>query len=270
MGASLDVLKKNKRLVVFPLLSSLAMILVMVSFALPFFNDSTMQSLKQADQLPPAYYAVVFAFYFVSYLVFIFFNAALVACVFADMRGEEATIGYGLSYALKRLPQILGWAALTGTVGFVLRLIEERVGLIGRIVVGLLGMAWTVTSFLVVPILVEEDKGPFEAYKQSVSMFKRTWGEQLIGNTSFGLVFIVLGILPAMLLLFGAAAVAPPTLVVLGPLLAIYMLVLMLVQSTLQTIFQVAIYKYAADGAAPAGFDGDLIAEAFRVKKGKK
>src|SRR6185437_8830886 len=121
-------------------------------------------------------YAAMFVFYFLDYFVIIFFNSALVACVLKQIDGVQPTLGYGLAVARQRLPQILGWALLTSTVGILLRLLEEKVGL--------LGMAWSVTSFLVVPVLVAEDTGPIESYKRSVEMLRRTWGEQIIGNVS--------------------------------------------------------------------------------------
>jgi hypothetical protein len=147
-----------------------------------------------------------------------------------------------------------------------LRMLEERVGFIGKLIVGLLGMAWSVTSFLVVPVLVVEGSGPIESYRRSVEMLKRTWGEQIIGNVSFGLIFALFGILPAILLFIVAAKFGPAALLAAGAVLVVWLIALGLVQSTLQTIYQAAIYRYAANGEAPPGFDGGMIAEAFRQK----
>jgi len=266
MGASWRLLKQDKRLVVFPLLSGVVLALVIASFAIPLFATGTQNYLNAAKEHSSNFYVGLFLFYFVNYFVLIFFNSALIACVLKQMAGEEPSLGYGLHYAWQRLPQIFGWALLTSTVGFVLRLVEERVGFIGRIIVSLLGMAWSITSFLVVPVLVAEDKGPIDAYKQSVSMFKRTWGEQIIGNVSFGLVFLLLGIVPVAVVVLVGSIINPVTLVVIVPAVVIYLIALALAQSALQTIYQVAIYRYAADGKAPAGFDEQLIAESFRVK----
>ncbi|MDE2234193.1 MAG: hypothetical protein KGL13_04270 [Gammaproteobacteria bacterium] len=266
MGASWRLLKQDKRLVVYPLLSGLVLALVIASFAVPIFATGAQTYLNAAKQHDANFYIGLFLFYFVNYFVLIFFNSALIACVLRQMEGGEPGLGYGLHFAWQRLPQIFGWALLTSSVGFILRLIEERVGFIGRIVVGLLGMAWSITSFLVVPVLVAEGKGPIEAYQQSVAMFKRTWGEQIIGNVSFGLVFLLLGIVPVAIAVLLSAIIVPVALVVILPLVVIYLIALALVQSTLQTIYQVAIYRYATDGKAPEGFDNQLIAESFRVK----
>ncbi|MDE2139788.1 MAG: hypothetical protein KGL00_02330 [Gammaproteobacteria bacterium] len=270
MGASWQLLKQDKRLVVFPLISGVVLALVIATFAVPLFATGQAQHfLSDPNQPARQMYVTLFIFYFVSYFVMIFFNSALIACVLKQMDGGQPTLGDGFRAAWQRLPQIFGWALLSSTVGFVLRLIEERVGFISRIVVGLLGMAWTVTSFLVVPVLVAEGDGPFTAYKRSVVMLKRTWGEQIIGNVSFGLIFMVLGIVPAIVVIVLAAAAGPAAALAAVALVVIYLVALGLVQSTLQTIYQAAVYRYAADGKAPGGFDKQLIAEAFRVKKPK-
>lgn len=268
MGASWQLLKQDKRLVMFPLISAVALALVIAVFGVPLFaTGQAQQYLSDPHHPHQQMYVTLFIFYFVSYLVMIFFNSALIACVLKQMNGEQPTLGDGLSAAWQRLPQIFGWALLSSTIGFLLRLLEQRVGFIGRIVVGLLGMAWTVTAFLVVPVLVAEGDGPIGSYKRSVEMLKRTWGEQIIGNVSFGLIFMLLGIVPAIIVVMIAAAAGPAVLVAVGAVVVIYLVGLGLVQSTLQTIYQAAVYRYAADGEAPGGFDKELIAGAFRVKQ---
>lgn len=267
MGASWQVLKQDRKLIVFPLISSVILALVIVAFGVPLFATGDAQRyLSDPNRPRQQLYVTLFIFYFVSYFVMIFFNSALVACVLRQMDGDQPTIGDGFNAAWQRLPQIFGWALLTSTVGFALRLLEQRVGFIGRIVVGLLGMAWTVTAFLVMPVLVAEGDGPIGSYRRSVEMLKRTWGEQIIGNVSFGLIFAVLGVIPAIIVMLLAASGGPVVLVGLGAVMAIYLVALGLVQSTLQTIYQAAVYRYAADGEAPGGFDKEWIAEAFRLK----
>ena len=267
MGASWRMLQQDKRLIVFPLISGVALAIVIALFAVPIFVAFAGHPQAHGPvHMTLPMYAAMFVFYFLDYFVIVFFNAALIACVLKQIDGGQPTLGYGLACAWQRLPQILGWALLTSTVGMLLRLLEEKVGFVGRIVVGLLGMAWSVTSFLVVPVLVAEGSGPIESYKRSVAMLKRTWGEQIIGNVSFGLLFGLFGILPAMILFFLAIKAGPTAMLAVGALLVVWLVALALVQSTLQTIYQVAIYLYAANGEAPRGFDNQLVAESFREK----
>lgn len=270
MGASWQMLKQDKSLIVFPLISGLALLVVLALFAVPIFVavGANPALLRHANTTPQAWLGL-FVFYFLAYAVITFFNSALLACVFKRIDGEQPSLGFGLQFAWGRIGQILGWALLAGTVGMLLRMLEEKVGFIGRLVVGLLGMAWSVTAFLVVPVLVVEGTGPIESYKRSVAMLKQTWGEQIIGNVSFGLIFGLFGIIPAVVLYFLAEREGIVAMLTVGAVLALWLVLLGLVQSTLQTIYQAAIYCYASTGTAPAGFDGQLVASAFREKQSK-
>ena len=203
-----------------------------------------------------------------NYFIVIFFNSAVVACAILRMRGGEPTLSTGINAALSRLPQIVGWALVSATVGMILRMLEDsarkRGSWVGQIVAGLLGMAWSVMTFLVVPILVVEKKGPFEAVKESAALLKKTWGEQFVGGFGFGLVFLLLalgGIVPIVLGFLMLPRM--PLGVLLIAVGMIYVIGLGLVQSTLQTIFQAAVYLYARDGRAPQGFDEATLGSAM-------
>lgn len=267
--ASAAVLRSDKELLLFPALSALCSLLVLASFATPLFLSGALDHAARHESRP-LLAAVGFAFYFVQYLVIIFFNTALVGAASIRLGGGDPGVGDGFRLALGKLPAILGYAAIAATVGLVLRAIQERSGWLGRWVAGLLGAAWTVASFLVVPVLVHEDVGPLDAVKQSVTLLKRTWGENLIGNAGFGLVFfllMLLALVPAAVV--GALAVAAKSgagvaaAVALG---VIAVLLVALVQAALQGIYAAALYRYAAQGEVGGGFDRALVAQAFRVK----
>ncbi len=275
MRASWEVLKQDKELLFFPLLSAIGCVLVLASFAAPILAltdwqaagesmaAGTAEALSVSDGKVSADQIMqmlgLFLFYCCNYFVIIFFNAGLIACAEIRMEGGDPTVGDGLRAAWSRLPAILGWAVLAATVGLVLRMIEERSNLVGKIVAGLLGMAWSITSFLVVPILVIENEGPLSALQRSASMLKKTWGEQIIGNFSFGLIFIVLA-LPLALLLFTGIAAQSVALVVVS---VIGFIVIALAQSALQGIFQAALYLYMRDGEAPEGFEASALQESI-------
>lgn len=273
MRASWEVLKQDKELLVFPLLSAVGCVLVLASFAGPILaltdwqaasegvTAATAEALSASDGKLSADQVIqmlgLFLFYCCNYFVIIFFNAGLIACAQIRMEGGDPTVGDGLRAAWSRLPAILGWAVLAATVGLVLRMIEERSNLVGKIVAGLLGMAWSITSFLVVPILVIENEGPLSALQRSAGMLKKTWGEQLIGNFSFGFIFLLLALPGILFLVLGFAAQNTPLIVAA----VLYFVAISLAQSALQGIFQAALYLYVRDGRAPAGFEaGELQA----------
>jgi hypothetical protein len=267
MRASWEVLKQDKELLVFPLLSGILCMVVLVSFALPVLGTfdwqaagdgmaaSASHAVGESDAPLTAERALrmlwLFLFYVSNYFVIIFFNAGLVACAEIRMGGGNPTVGDGLRAAWQRMGAIAGWALIAGTMGMLLRATEERSSFMVRIVVGVFGLAWSLMSFLVVPILVIEKEGPISAIKRSTSMLKRTWGEQIIGNFSFGLIFLLLA-LPGILLLVTGFAAQSVAVIVLAVL---YMVVIALAQSALQGIFQTALYLYMRDGQAPQGFD---------------
>jgi len=279
MKASWDVLKKDKGLLLFPLLSGVSCLAVLASFAIPFWltaagrphYSSTGGSTSSQWHLGAAHYIVLFAFYFCNYFVITFFNTAVIACAIERMRGGEPTIGYGFSIAAQRLPLILGWSLVSATVGLVLRVIEERVGWVGALVAGLLGMAWTMVSYLAVPVMVVEGTGPITSLKESAQLLKQTWGEQIVSRFGFGAIFGILSI-PGIILIGGGVAAGISTQsLTLGIFLVglgiIYLLALSLVHSALQAIFQAAVYLYAREGqAAVPGFPVVLLQNAMGQK----
>jgi len=273
---SLSVLRGDKQLVIFPLLSGIACLLVLASFALPiaFSVDWSRFTQEHADAAQvtqnPVSYVVMFAFYFTNFFVITFFNAALIACVVRRYNGEEATIRVGLKAAASRLPQILGWAFVAATVGMVLRAIEERVGFVGRIVVGLLGFAWAIATYFVVPVLVVEGVGPIDAVKRSAGVMRKAWGETLVihvglGAISFvGLLLSIVPLAAGVIMTIMAESIWPVA--VGGALTLLLFITLALVTSTLQMILVAALYRFAATGLVPEQFDARLLQQMIRSK----
>ncbi len=265
---SFRVLKLDKELLLFPAISGVACLLVLASFAVPLWNSGYVDVLlEDQEQIhDPIAYVVLFAFYFVNYFVIVFFNAALVACAVIRFKGGDPTLGDGLRAASARLPQIAGWALVSATVGIVLKLIESRSERAGQIVSGLLGMAWSVTTYFVVPVLVVERVGPVGAVKRSGSIMGKTWGEALAGQFGMGLVtFLLFRPAIAMLVLGAVALSANQAVLGVGLLVVggVALLVVSLISSAVSAILLAALYLYAAEGRLPSNFDQDLLKHAF-------
>jgi hypothetical protein len=207
---------------------------------------------------------VLLLYYICNYAVVFFFNSAIVACAVKRMQGEETTLAEGLSTALSRLPLILAWAVISATVGLVLRIIEDRSQKLGGIIAGILGVAWSVLTFLVVPVIVIEGEGPIQALRTSAESVGRTWGEQVVGSFSFGLVFFLLAI-PGVAAIFAGVFLASATGVgiVLVAAALCYMLALAVISSVLAEIFRAAVYLYAAGRGSPAAFGPHLLRSAM-------
>lgn len=268
MGASWTVLKKDKELLLYTLLSSVCCLLVVASFAIPIMGlESWAPPGEEATPLAQvAYYGTLFLFYFCNYFVITFFNAAIVASTIKRLGGGDPTFKDGLAYAAGCLPQIFGWALLSATVGVVLRFIEDRSEKVGQLVAGLLGMAWAVVTFLVVPVLVVEKKGPVESLRRSTALLKQTWGESLVGHYSFGFVFFLLALPGIALIVLGVALGTPAVYVCVGGAV-LYFITLALIESTLHAIFRAVIYAYAETGTVPDSFGENLLRGAMAPRR---
>jgi hypothetical protein len=265
MSACWQVLKQDKALLIFPLISGICCLMLLASFAVPLYATGYWHP-PGRDAAPAQqvmYYGVLFLFYVCNYFVVVFFNAAIIACATMRLSGSNPSVGDGFRAAASRLPVIAAWAVISATVGLVLRLIEDRSDKVGRFVAGLLGAAWTVVSFLVVPILVVENKNPFAALKDSTLLLKQTWGERLVGNFSFGTIFFLLAIPPVALVILAIASGNVVAIAACVALAAIYLIVLGLVQSALQSIFQAALFLYARNGQVPEGFEAEVLGNAM-------
>ncbi len=279
--SSWDVLRRDKQLLLFPVVSGIGCTLILISFMVPvsvFASHGGFDAFKDANgnvQPPWWFYVGLFAFYFCNYFVVVFCNAGLISCAIMRFNGETPTLGDGFRAAASRLPQILAWALVSATVGVLLKAVEGGHKRVGEFISAILGTAWTVMTYFVVPVLVVEKVGPFQAIGRSLTLLKATWGEALIGNLGLGF-FKFLLVLPFILLLGVGAALAAVSNAA-GPLLigavavfvaaALYFLVYLAVASALETIFLSALYQYAAFNTVPSGFQADSIERAFRSKR---
>lgn len=268
--ASAVVLRQDKELLVFPLLSTIAALVVAATFVVPAIGLGWFEQMEGNDGASPAMIVYGFLFYLVQYMVIFYFNTALVGAAMIRLDGGDPTVGDGLRIAGSKLGPILGYAAIAATVGMILRAIQERAGFIGKWVAGLLGVAWTVATFLVVPVLVTRDVGPLDALKESATLLRKTWGENLIGNGGLGLVFGLVYVLLALVgfgVVMAVASLGSAALTgALVALLVIAYIVLTLVHAALSGIYSAALYRYASEGQGSASFSPDVLSNAFRIK----
>lgn len=263
---SWEVLKQDRELMLFPLISGITVLLV----ASTFFGGAMLFGMGGLlEEGSPLAAVGGFLFYLVTYTVIFFFQSALVGAALIRLDGGDPTVKDGFSIALNRLGTIVAYAAIAATVGMILRWFQERAGFLGRFAAGFAGMAWTLATFLVVPVLVTRDVDPIEAIKESGALLRQTWGEQVSANIGFGAIstIAILGIVGfGALGIFLMANVAP----FLIPLIIVSMVggvvAVMLVSSTLSGIYTAALYRFATTGEAPAGFEGRFMSGAFAPK----
>lgn len=274
MKASANVLRLDKELMVFPILSMVATIIVSATFIAPaFVMGDGFETLSRAGE-DGSYlgYVIGFLYYVALYTVIFFFNTALVGAAMIRLDGGDPTVSDGLTIAFSKIAPILGYAVIAATIGMVLRAIEERVGVLGRIIIGMLGVSWTLATYLTVPVLATKDVGAVDAVKESAGLFKKTWGEQMAANAGMGIAI--------MLMAFAMMATFIPLTIFLGSIneaLVIPMVIslfggmvfLGLLSSTLQGIYSAALYRYATTGDPGVGFEAGAMQDAFRPKKSR-
>ena len=262
--ASWGVLRQDKELALLPLISFLAWIAVAATFLFPIAlvaNDAAEQDSWTSN---PVTWVLAFAFYVAASYVMIFFNAAIVCGADERMRGGDPTLGSAIKGAADRAMVLLPWAIVSATVSLVLRAIEQRAGIVGRIVAGLIGLAWSLVTFLVIPVLVVEGISVGQAIKRSTSLFKGVWGEQVVTNGGISLISFAAIIVGAIVTIPFFALGGVFALLGIAALVAWVGLVLC-ASAALSGVFQLALYRYAVDGRVP-GFDEDLMRNAFRPR----
>jgi len=270
---SFVILRSDKQLMLFPVLSAISCLLVTAIIAtggtlliMPAMASAAANGQPFHPNQSPLFLLGIFTMYVANYFVIVFFNVALVGVANSRLMGGNWTFRDGMELAWARKGTILQWAFVAATVGMILRTLEERLGLIGRLVMRIIGIAWVLACYFVVPVLAFEDLTPIAAIKRSSKLFRDTWGEKVIGGLSFSLVSLVL-MLPA----FGLWSVA----IVLGgikgllagfALLILYALMLSVMMSAVQGIFNAALYRYACFQQVPPAFDADLVKSIWTAK----
>jgi hypothetical protein len=272
MKASATVLRLDPELLIFPLLSGIAAVLVTATFIVPFaFVGGGFGALENLDEnVGYVGYVVGFLYYMALYSLIFFFNTALVGATMIRLDGGDPTVSDGLNVAFKKIGAILQYAAIAATVGMLLRALEERAGFLGRIVIGLVGLSWTLTTYLTVPVLVTKEVSAIDAVKESASVFRKTWGEQVVANVGMGfatfVIFLLMGLVAIPLIILASSIsevlVIPLVLSLLGGFL-----LLALVSSALKGIYSAALYRYATTGDAGEHFSAEMMDEAFRPRK---
>lgn len=215
----------------------------------------------------PLVWLAMLAAGYLATTITIFFNVALASCATRSMDGQDTKVGEGIAVASRRLPQVLAWAAVAFVVGLILRLLDELadeapfpLSLVANIGVALLGMAWSVLTFLVIPVVALEGLGPREALTRSKTLVLAKWGEGLAGNVGISLVVTLLTAVPGVVLVMLGLGAGILAVTALGVLVIVGGAIL---GSTLQQVFAVALYRYALTGQAPTGFDGADVEDAF-------
>lgn len=275
---SFSVINKDRELLGFAFLAFIFSTLFSVAMIFPSIVPSLLEGGFSEGSLEIYQYIMLFITYFGLAFIATFFNVCVVYTTKVRFEGGDATFGESIKFAFSRLGLIAKWSLLSATVGLLLRILQNfaaRLGKVGQIIanilISLLGMAWSIISIFVVPVLVYEGLEPIPALKKSVEVIKKTWGESLIRVFGLGLMqfFAILIVLFASA---GLTYVLATNFDVTGMLIGISVGVLLLlltglIFSVATTVFNTALYVYASNNSIAAGFSEEDVKSAFRSKK---
>ena len=259
VAQSYRILMQDKELMLLPLMSGATIVVVVGGLAFGFGVSLDGIGRHQSAVM----YVPMFLLYVLAYAIGIFFQAALIAGATQRMRGGDPTVGSALGAAWRRAGPILLWAVVAATVGMVLRAIQERAGFLGRIAVGILGLAWSLATFFVVPVLVLEHHAIGDSFTRSASVFRKTWGETVVGGTSLGAAALCAWLTLFFVVMLASYVIGIAT---IGLLIA-GAIALMIFFSSLQAVYVASLYRYATEGHGGSGFDDRLLTNAFVPKK---
>jgi hypothetical protein len=260
--ASWRVLSKDRELVLVPLVAGVGSVVAFLAICGPGLL------LLDGSEGTGSGNAAGWIFVFVASVIAVWVSAIGQATVVAGagqrMDGRDPTLGTAFEEARTRLGRLLQWAILSTVVSVILDQIEQRLGFLGRIVAWIGSAAFSVISFLALPVIVFEDLGAIEAFKRSAVLLKTTWGEQIVfgfglGILSFIALVPIVGV--AYVLLSTGVAVLQLVGIVGGVVAAIGVLS---ITSALSAVFKTALYRYATGRPVDPAFDVATLGTAFR------
>ena len=257
---SLRILREEKQLLLLPIVSGITLGLVVLSFIVGLFGLVFWTNVVTSQgQLGTVLLIVLgFLFYVVTYFIAIYFNSALVHCATIKLQGGKPALGDGFAKANESIKLIFMWALVAATVGMIIRAIQERLGIIGKIIGVIAGIAWSIAIYFVVPVIIYERLSPWAAVKRSTQIMRATWGESLAGNFGMGIIFGLLALLGIPLIIVGIdlGAVTGNFWVILGFIIGtiIYWLILAVFAAAAEGILLAALYRYAVSGQVSPGF----------------
>lgn len=270
---ALTVLARDKELLLFPFLSGIFAILAFVTMVFAGWTSGFFLRIANAGERSLEAnvlgYAALFVWYFVSWFIVLYFNVAVVHCARMRLDGGDPTLADGFRASNAHLGRIVAWAAISATVGLILKIIADRSRLLGKIITSLVGAAWSIATFFIVPVMIFEHRSIRDSVRSSTALIRKTWGEGLIGHGGIG-VFIMLLVLPGLALPIAGFMISPMAAIVGLGVMVLYWLLLGILSSALTAIYRTCLYLYATQGRTPAGFTPEYVEGAFSPKEGRR
>ena len=265
---SMVVLRKDKELLLFPVMSFIGVGIVVGVAAIAFLAMGSFDRINSSGdgeaqlQIGDAIVAVIALFAAIT--VITYFNAALMGAARHRLKGGDPNVFTGFAAVNKNVSGVIGWSFIS-TIIFILLTYARSVAddnFLARIIIDIMGAIWAYMTFFVVPILIVEHVGPIEAIKRSKNYFGRTWGEQLVSGFGFG-IFRFLAVIPGIAIGAAVGAISPVAgIIVAIPLVGIGLAVV----NALEGIFKMALYEQVVEHVQPQFFEPEVLQNAYHPK----
>lgn len=269
---SLGVLRQDKEILIFPVLSGIATLLafggLVFGGVITGFFSRLLSAGDRSLEGNLLGYGALFVWYFVSWFIVLFFNVGVVQCARIRLEGGDPTAADGFAAARANLGRIVVWALISATVGLILRVIAERMKIVGRIITYFLGAAWSIATYFIVPVMIFEKRDVRQSLTESIALIRKTWGEALVAAGGVGL-FIALLAIAALPLPFVLFFVSPTAAAIGLGIVVFYWIGLAVLSSALTTVFRTSLYLYAREGRVPPGIGPEYVQNAFATKPGR-
>ena len=201
--------------------------------------------------------AVLVLLYLVGYFVLVFvgnfFTAALIGAAMMKLDGGQPTVGDGIRFARQRLVRLLVWSLIAATVGLLIRALSARFRGLGGVILGLVaGATWAIATYFAIPVIVFEQRSPWQSLKRSASLYLHTFGRTFVSNIILALIVFGFVILGAVLFIIGVALAVANGAVLVGLGLVLAGLAVWIFGAVLATalsgILRASLYRYATTG----------------------
>lgn len=293
---SLSVMREHKTLMVFPAVTFASFVVITLFFMAPVAFQSTgygytqkahwqavQQSMftmkatsvahtrRESPDLTNKGAAMFALLYFVVMFIATFFSVAFYHEIFQAFEGQGVSLTRGILFAVGKLQAIVLWSLFAGAVGYLIRMLEERVGFFGKFIVGLIGVAWSVASVFAIPVMIKENTvNPLHLLRRSSQTLKKTWGESLVGYVGMqscvlvfvlvSMVLFIAGVIFAAYLRSGLAVIAVMALWTVSVFAFIYLV------NVANSIYRCALYTFASTGKIPVHFDEASMSAGWKMK----
>ncbi len=266
----LKILYDNKRLLIF---SGCSIILEIVLFVLIFgvmifvYLNGQFSQLWTLERHPPLhwfYFFYLIFYYFLFHFLSHILQGGLLIYLWHKLQNRSVSMIRGVSLAAQRCIFIIQWIFLFTLMNLFVRTFERPNNWFGRMSRKHFGSTWRLSSTFVFPILMLQEKSPWQSLKVSGGLIQSFWGDRVSGRLGFNWIYFI-SLLPMIPFLFYGFFYTSSHKIqlLIASISAIYIVILTVIHSIAYIIFQLSLYGYITHQLLPKCFKTDWLDNAF-------